>query len=76
MVPPTAILNAFAIGAGSGLPVVWLGATSGTSCSATPKFVHRKPRRLRISVARISRILFPVAAETISRTNGPHVTPW
>ena len=36
MVPPTAVLNAFAIGAGSGLPVTWLGATSRTSCSATP----------------------------------------
>ena len=36
IVPPTAVRNALAIGAGSGLPVTWLGATSGTSCSATP----------------------------------------
>ena len=36
VVPPTASLKAAAIGAGSGLPVAWLGATSGTSCGATP----------------------------------------
>ena len=35
-VPPTAILNAFAIGGGSGFPVTWLGATNGTSSAATP----------------------------------------
>ena len=35
-VPPTAVRNAAAIGAGNGLPVAWLGATSGTSCCATP----------------------------------------
>ena len=36
MVPPTAVRNALAIRAGRGLPVTWLGATNGTSCSATP----------------------------------------
>ena len=36
MVPPTASLKARASGAGTGLPVGWLGATKGTSCSATP----------------------------------------
>ena len=35
-VPPTAFLNAAAMGAGNGLPVTWLGATSGTSSGATP----------------------------------------
>jgi hypothetical protein len=36
MDPPSAAFIAAAIGAGSGLPVTWLGATNGTSDSATP----------------------------------------
>lgn len=71
-VPPgEAFLNAAAMGAGNGLPVTWLGATSGTSSGATPWLVQRKPSGSRISVARMSRMLRPVAAETISRINGP-----
>ena len=34
--PPSAIFKPAAIGAGSGFPVTWLGATSATSDSATP----------------------------------------
>ncbi len=36
IVPPTTARKAARMGAGSGLPVGWLGATNGTSSGATP----------------------------------------
>ncbi len=75
-VPPIALRKIWATTGGSVRPVAWLGATSATSFSATPKLVQRKPSGSRISVPRISRISLPVAAYTISRTSGPQVSAW
>ena len=75
IVPPTASLNGRAIGAGSGLPVTWLGATNGTSCSAHTVIGPAEAERFEDLGGQDLADVLPVAAETISRISGPQVTP-